>query len=224
MNVLIKAAATPHAVRVFAVEAPAPALARQPEPVEDPELALLRQENAELRRLVAELRGAAPQAEAKAREEGRREALLSARKDDEGRLKLLADGMAAAAEDWNGRLDSLDSLAALLARTALAKLFDESEDHADFVVRMIGRQVRQLRRETVLAMRVSSHDFPDAAALAVVPAAAGAAAGNVIIDPDLPAGECRLDMQLGHVDLGVRSQWGQLSQLLQELAIEDPVA
>lgn len=224
MNVLIKAAAAPDAVRVFAVAASAPVYAPEAPPPEDPELALLRAENAELRTLVAELRRAGPEAEAKAKEQGKREALLAARQDDDARLKLLGEGIAAAGADWEERLSSLDGLAAQLARTALSKLFDESGDYGEFVVRMISRQVRQLRRETVLALRVSPHDFKDEAALAEIATAAGVGPTAVVTDSDLPAGECRLDMQLGHVDLGVSSQWGQLSQLLQELATEDPRA
>ena len=217
MSILIKAAAASRSVRVFAA-ASAPIQEAPPELVEDPELALLRAGNAELRELVEELRQAAPRAEAKAREEGRREGLSAARRDDDARIERLGEGIAALAAAWDDRLNSLDDLAALLARGALAKLFDESDDYADFVVRMIGRQIRQLRRETLLGIRVSPADFPDAAALAPVSAAAGAGSTAIATDADLPAGECRLDMQLGHLDLGVRSQWGQLSELLQQMA------
>ena len=228
MSVLIKAGASAHSVQRFQVQQKAiPPLPDAPEaepkrPVEDPRLATLREENSKLKEAVAELRRAAPQNEILAREEGKREGLASARRDDEQRFNLLAETASAASAGWDQRLDSLENLSALIARTALSKLFDGADDYSDFIARMISRQIRVLRRETIVAIRVSPQDFGDPEALSALAAGIGTASTIIVSDPELAAGECRLDLQLGHIDLGLRSQWGELSKLMQDMANEEP--
>jgi flagellar biosynthesis/type III secretory pathway protein FliH len=229
VNALIKAGTSARAVQPFASRpaisnalAAAPAPSPPEPPLEDSRLALLRQENAELKRTMAALREAAPLAEARAREEGAREALARVQRDEEKRVKLLADGVAAGLAAWEDRLASLEALAAVLAQSSLSKLFDESGDYSDFVLGMIGRQMRALRRQAVLAVRVSPSDFADEAALARVAAQTGMGTAAIVADAELPTGECRLDLQLGHVDLGMRAQWGLLSDLLLQIVDEEP--
>jgi flagellar biosynthesis/type III secretory pathway protein FliH len=212
VSVLIKAAAT-QSVRPYLQRNGAAALAR--EPVEDPRVAALERENDELRKTLADSLAAAERAEEQAREDGKNEALAAERRDEEKRLAALDRGIAAALEAWGDRLKELDGLSALLTRTALAKLFDETTDHSGLVLGMIARQMHHLRRETLLAVRVSPHDFPDQDALDTVAAKAGTGSVSILVDPDLAAGDCRLDLQLGHVDIGPRAQWPQLAALLE---------
>jgi flagellar assembly protein FliH len=224
MSVLIKAAVADLSVRPFV---PAPPHAK-PGPsavavatrVEDDVLGLLRQENEKLRKDLADADEARQQAERKGREEGRKEALEAARLEDEKKLAALKDGLAGALEKWRESLDGLDRLAPLIARSALSKLFDESEDHNDFVARMIARQIGRLRRESIVRILVSGEDFPDAEALAALRSRGGTGEVELVRDLDLAAGECRLDLALGHIDLGVRAQWGELSSLLEDTIFE----
>jgi hypothetical protein len=62
---------------------------------------------------------------------------------------------------------------------------------------MLARQLRQLRREAVVAIHVSREDFPHDAALAAMVDKAGTGSLAVTASADLPAGECRIDLQLG---------------------------
>lgn len=186
------------------------------ESAEAVQIAALTRELGELRRTMAADREAAVRAVNKAREDGRREAQELARRDDEKRLLVLGEGVSGAREAWERRIGDLDGLAALVARSAIARLFDACESHADFVVGMVARQLRHLRQETVLLIRVSPEDFPDDAALAALGAGAGAVA--VARDDTLGGGQCRIDLQLGHLDLCSRAQWREMSDLLHELS------
>lgn len=195
-----------------------------PQPAENAEavqIAVLTQELAELRRTMGADREASARALVKAREDGRREGQELARRDDDGRLIVLGEGVAAAREAWERRIGDLDGLAALVAQSAIARLFDRCDNHADFVVGMIARQLRHLRHETVLTIRVSPQDFPDEVALAALGTGAGTGAIAVVRDDALDGGQCRIDLQLGHVDLCSRAQWREMSELLHELSGAD---
>ena len=182
------------------------------------QIAALRDEIAHLRRAAAADRTAAERAAAKAREDGKREAQELARRDDEKRLEVLSAGIAGARYVLDERIADLDGLAAQVARATIAKLFSGCDDHSQFVVGMIARQMQHLRRETVLTIRVSRQDFLDEVSLAALGAGAGTGGIAVVQDDELQSGQCRIDLQLGHLDLCSRSQWEEMAQLLHELS------
>lgn len=186
-------------------------------PAEDPQLTALRREVERLGQALAQSAVTLEQAKRDAREAGKREAAESIRRSDEKQIAALKGGVSSALQSWEARLAKLDGLAALLCKTALAKMFNDDASRSDLVLGSIARQMRHLRRETVLAVRVSKRDFPDAAAIQAIAAETGSGSVTVIADPDLPAGDCRMDLQLGHVDIGPRTQWSQLSGLLDTL-------
>lgn len=177
-----------------------------------------------LEKQLADARAAATRAEAKAREEGRRDGQAAALQDDGKRLVVLSEGVSAACAAWNDRIGGIDGLAAAVARSAMAKLFHGCDDHGDFVVGMIARQMGHLRREAVLSIRVSAEDFPDAPSLVELASRAATGPVEIVRDGDLATGQCRIDLQLGHLDLCSRSQWDELALLLQELGSEDVAA
>jgi flagellar biosynthesis/type III secretory pathway protein FliH len=223
VTALIKAHAG-HAVRRFAEGASiARAVAASSSPAESAEavqMAVLTQELAELRRTIAADREAAARAAAKAREEGRREGREQARRDDEARIAALGEGLSGARAAWDERIGELDGLATLVARAAIARMFDACANHADFVAGMVARQLRHLRHETVLLIRVSPEDFTDDAALA------GLGAGAIAVERDdtLSGGQCRIDLQLGHLDLCSRAHWAEMSALLHQLSEAEAAA
>jgi flagellar assembly protein FliH len=179
---------------------------------------------AEIRRLEQALddaRAVAADAEAAAHAAGRREALAEAADVDDRRLEMLEREVAAVRDTLEERLDGAERLAALLARTALAKLVEPSADLSELVVRSIARQMRDVRRETIVAIRVSAADFADEAALAAIAARTGAGPVQLLADPELGRGACRMDLRLGHVDLGVGARWGELSALLLAMAEDE---
>lgn len=212
MSGLIKGG-TAHSVRAFldpVVPSPAPA--------RDPRIDALERENAELRAALAAQRVENEQAVKAARAEGERQGKVAADDAAEKRLALLGKGVDAAVDRWQTRLQDLDGLAPALTRAALGKLFDQSEDQTRFVTQVIARQMRLLRRESLVAVRVSARDFEDEAALAALGAEAGTGSVRIVADADLASGECRIDLQLGHIDVGAGTQWAQLADFLDGLA------
>lgn len=237
MSMVIKASTANGAVRRFIPAAVlngglagaepehgAEALPVAQDPVRDEEKEALLEEVADLRRTLISVEEAALEAETRAREEGRKQALESALEAETGRQAVLEEAIARLTTSWDERLQDLDGLAALIARSALSKLFESWDDSVEFTARTIARQIALLRRETIIAIRISPDDFPDEQAIATLAARAGTGSVRLIADSDLAPGECRADLQLGHVDLGIATQRTALLSLLDSLAAGGDVA
>jgi flagellar biosynthesis/type III secretory pathway protein FliH len=229
MSTVIKADSANGSVRPFtfpavAIEQAQPGglagPAGEAQPARDLEKERLVSEASEFRSELAAAKTAAAAAEKKAREEGRQEALATAQTADSERLALLDGAVDEMVEGWERRLAELDGLAVAIADTAISKLFDSWPDSSEFLARTVARQIRILRKETIVAIRVSGRDFPDDQALAAFASRSGTGSIRVLADPDLEAGECRADLQLGHVDLGAAAQRAELSALLESLAAD----
>jgi flagellar assembly protein FliH len=192
-----------------------------PAPFRDPRLEALERENEQLRSALAALRSESEQAVKAARAEGERQGKAAADDVSGKQLGLLGKGLDSALAHWQARLEDLDELAPALAGAALAKLFDGGGEHKRFVAGAIARQMRLLRRESLVAVRVSARDFADEAALAELGSEAGTGSVRVVADADLASGECRIDLQLGHVDVGAGTQWAQLAPFLDGLAARE---
>lgn len=223
MSVLIKASACGGRIRPFVSARPAEAEpsrdAIPAPPADDERLPRLLSENEALKQALEAARDSADDLELRAYERGRSEAAREKQADDTRTVALL-EGIEAALSAWEQRLDGLDRLAPLLACSALSKVFDDDEKRSELVASTVTRQMRHLRRETVLAVHVSLADFADAE-LEALRSRLPSRSIDLIGEADMASGECRLDLQLGHIDLGLQSQWGQLSQLLDGLAREE---
>lgn len=184
----------------------------------DPRIEALERQNEELRAALAAQRIESQKAVAAARAEGERQGKAVADKAVARQVAALGKGVEEAVAAWTDRLDGLEGLTASLAKAALAKLFDDHEAQSRFVAAVIARQMRLLRRESLVAIRVSSIDFADEQALAALAAEAGTGSARIVADAGLASAECRIDLQLGHIDIGVETQWAQLAAFLDELA------
>ncbi|KQN71174.1 hypothetical protein ASE90_16080 [Sphingomonas sp. Leaf67] len=183
-------------------------------PVAPDETVLLRTEIAALRADAVRAAEAAKVAIAKTREaglaEGRKVGIASVDRSERERVDLLAKGLAEEATRLSDRLQALDGLAAALARACLDRVFARPEAMAAMVGNALDHRLALLRDRTGLTVRVSGADFTDAAALA--------GRGEVTIDPDLPAGACRIGVRLGRIDLDVPGQWAVIARALDEMA------
>lgn len=228
MNGVIKAAAADARVRPIGDELALQHADRaRPIPVRSPAELALEQAHGEIARLqsaLIELGEASTRSALEARETGRREGLLAAELEEARRLAAIREAVELARDSWNDRLAGLDALAAMVARAALAKIFGDEADLADLVARSIAFQFAALRGKSVVAIHVSDRDFPDADALAALRIKAQSGAVDIIADAELAAGDCRFDLQLGHVDLGIGSQWRELSRFLEALAVPESLA
>lgn len=212
MSGLIKSGAA-QSVRSF-LDAPV----RPAAPSRDPRIEALEREVDELRSALAKQRIEGEEAVKAARAEGERQGRAAAGDAADRQLGLLGKGVDSAVARWEARLGDLDGLAPALARAALAKLFDGGEDLKRFVAGVIARQMRLLRRDSLIAIRVSARDFTDEAALAALGVEAGTGSVRLVADGDLASGECRIDLQLGHIDIGAGTQWAQVAAFLETQA------
>lgn len=218
MSGLIKGGAA-QSVRSFLEPAVLPAA-----PVRDPRIEALEREIEELRSALAAQRLESERAVKAARAEGESQGRAAAGDAADKQLARLGKGVDSAVAKWEARLGDLDGLAPSLARAALAKLFDGGEDHKRFVAGVIARQLRLLRRDSLIAIRVSARDFKDEQALAALGEEAGTGSVRLVADGDLESGECRIDLQLGHVDVGAGTQWTQVAAFLDGLSEGEPEA
>lgn len=187
----------------------------------DPRIEALESRVEELQAALAEQRIEGRKAVAEARLEGEREGRAAADEAVATKVAALRKGVEAALAEWTDRLARLDGLTASLAKAALAKLFDDHDEHSRFVAAVVARQMRLVRRDSLVAIRVSAADFEDDQILAALAAEAGAGSARIVADADLASGECRIDLRLGHIDVGVGTQWTQLAAFLDELAVAE---
>jgi type III secretion protein L len=193
----------------------------EPNPYES-ECARLEDELAKLNAAMDALRDENERAIAEAREEGRQQGIVEAADEEALRSATLAKGAEEALSQWQERLDGLERLAAQIARTALAKVFDDDDRRTELVVASIAHQLREIDQAAVIALRVSAADFPAGEALAALSEASKAA--QFISCADLEPGECLIDLRLGHIDISPAAQWRELETLLIELARPDGAA
>jgi flagellar biosynthesis/type III secretory pathway protein FliH len=172
--------------------------ARAPEPSEaELALAAATREIERLQAALAETRKRAPEAEALAHEAGRRQGLEEAADETDRLITAVCAGVDQASAAWNDRLAELDALAAMLAQASLS--------------------TQTLGRESVVSIRISGSDFPDEAARDALRSAVAMGSSELVIDPALTTGECRLDLKLGSIDVGVASQWRALDRFFDVL-------
>jgi len=197
---------------------------RAPEPSEaELALAAAMREIERLQTALAEMRARAPEAERLAHEAGRQQGLEEAEEKADRVVAAVCAGVDQARAAWNDRLAELDALAAMLAQASLSKLFGEASDLAELVTRSIRHRTQILGRESVVSIRVSGEDFPDAVAREALRSAVAAGSSELVVDPALSTGECRLDLKLGSMDVGVASQWRELDRFF-DLLIAGEVA
>lgn len=209
-------------VRTFAEARKAPAAILTPTLAVDPEIEALRAEVAQLQSalseaaakatsLRAEAQKAVSEAEARGREQGKQDAEdVSTRA-----LAQLKSGIERGVGLLSEQTASMETLALLVARKGLSKVLGDDSQHHELVEEIIRRQVAGIRDQSVLKIGVSARDF------AGIPDSLRDAAGpgvEVVVDNDLPAGGCWMQLQLGRIEAGLDQQWSALSRLLDEWA------
>jgi len=229
-SVLKTAHASHQAVRPLAMPLAAdpPSHARDTSP-EDPELVALRARVARLEEAcrerdlaLAHAAEAAEQAVIAARKQGAEAAGLAFHADDEARIEALRDTLTAALERIEVGLQDLDRLAPALARDAVDALFGGMDRHDATVTAMLTRRLNGLRRDLVLAVRVSGGDFADTGDLAAIVGHRTGCGIDIVIDEALAPGQCTIDLKLGHIDLDAAAYWRALAATLDAAAEVQP--
>lgn len=220
MSALLKPGAG-ELVRAFAAGLDAQAAEAVPD-ARDQECQRLRAQLVSLGEKLAEVEAAGAEAARAAQEEGRRLGLREAENREAERVAMLREGLEVAIGDWQARLEQWDGLAAALAGAALGKVFEPHDDLGERVTRLLARQLREVRRTSVVAVQVSRSDFSDGDALDVLGRRLSGddASFSIEVDPELEAGTCRIACRLEQIDLDARADWLKLVRLLDEMAIE----
>ena len=167
---------------------------------------------AEAERLVREGETEAVAAEARGRDTGLAEG-QEAKAETLARLEAAADR---ALDQFRMDLRGMETLAVALSKAALAKVFGDDREMAHRVARLVRRQVEALDRDSVLRIEVAAGDFADATALDELAVDAGLEGIEIKAVEELDAGDCRIRLRLGELEVGLGQQWGRLSALLDE--------
>lgn len=174
-------------------------------------------EKARLSARIAELEAALIQSEKQRQsdvQKAKTEATAAALSEAEKRHKALSMGFAKAQENLKARFADLDLLAAALVRTALAKVFHDSDRRAEDVLSAISKWSSDQARSAQVTIRISKEDF-GAIGEDRLAEALGDQAEHVRADKTLSAGECVIETELGSVNLAPLSQWQELEKTFQ---------
>lgn len=217
MSALLKSGGTVP-VRAFGAPIPVtdtPVLVAMSDPRDDA-IASLQAEVERLERALTASEAGTRAAVEVAHGKGRDEGLALAEDRAAERLAALDAAMRGAAAAFEERLGTLDRLAPALVRAALDRVLDAPDAVAELATGMVARNLRALRRDSIVTIRVSAADFADAAALATLRAAWSSV--DVQTDPDVPSGGCRITCTMGGLDLDLGEQWGSVAAALDTLA------
>ncbi len=172
----------------------------------------------ELQDELADLRRALAEAEAKrradvdcAREEERQAVTAEFRRDEDAARALLGSGLRDAIDKLNKHFAEADKFGLTLALVALERVIAEPTLYQKLITEAIGVQVSNLRHDTVIAVSVSDIDFPDQTALDGLAETLGADT-KVMASDSLRAGECRVDLRLGAIDISLPDYWQRLQE------------
>jgi type III secretion protein L len=141
---------------------------------------------------------------------GRAEAV--SRADDA--LARLEQGLAAGLAQLVADEAALETLAARIARAALAKILDAPAEPARLVEAAIRRQLSSLATEMLVRIEVAAADFPEPQRLAHLAKSVGRGRVQLVANPALASGDCRLKLKLGEVEIGLPQQWRRLADVL----------
>lgn len=227
MSVLIKSAeAVANRVRQLPSE-PAPSIAPAPPAVDYERLALeqelhglkrvLEARDEKIRRLEAAVAEASRDGEAKGREAG----LQAAVDREEERLKQLGEGIDRALAAHGRQMAELERLAIQLASAGLDKILGASERFQELVAAALRQQVARLAQDAIVRVEVSAKDFADPAALEALAEAFGRPDAEVAALHELGAGDCRIRLQLGVLEVDPLEQWRRLRALYDHAAHPD---
>lgn len=184
------------------------------------ELEKFRAQNLELKSLLEEQAKQGELLIEKAKVDVEKSVLAKVKESQEESITLLSKGLEVAKNDFDDKLTTLESLALLLAQTALEKLLDSSDDYSEFVTRSVAHQMSFLRREMVMGVNVSLDDFKCEEALQGLRESLDLQKIEINTTSQLKAGDCIIDLRLGHIEMSIKEQWTELQNLFSEMAME----
>ena len=191
----------------------------RPVPVpEDPEITALKLENARLKEELRESRAELSEAVRTARENGQAQALAEFRRDEAAALKLLTEQLRDVFVTIRKRIENWEAVSLAIAQTALARIVCAPERYEELLKGLIRLQIEEVHRESLLQVRVSPADFPDASALEILEAELESDNLKIVRDDAVERGGCVLALRIGEVDSSLDMKWKGLVALFASLA------
>lgn len=151
-------------------------------------------------------------------EEGRRRAADAWQRDEAAVLAILEDHLTDAASQMAGAFDRAERAGLALALAALERVLGPGAERAGLLEEIVQHQMRHLRSQQVLAVHVSAAEFTGTHGLGALRKRLSARQTDLIEDPSLQPGECRIRLRLGELEVGPDVQWKALVDLFAELA------
>lgn len=179
----------------------------QDAPAKNPAVAALELEVASLRQAIETANAEHAEALVEARRAAQVEVKAQHKRDDERNFAAIEAGVEKARDDFSAKLGELDLVAILVAESALGGVFDAGPKHEE-IKDIILRQLAEIRRDSVLEIAVSADDFTDDAARTELEGRLDGFA--VTIDPRLSAGECRIGLRLGEIEISLGEHWAKV--------------
>ena len=211
---------------LFAVAKPEPRISVEKEagaaPLvrEDPELAALKARLSEMTGEVLRLQTEVESVAEAAFEDGRQAALSVFVRDEEAARAEFSRNLQSAHAAFGAALEDSHRLGIALAQTALSKILGEALDSASLVEAILRTQLSRLRQGTVIGVHVSARDFEDRAAFEKLCNNLAIRELAVERDEQMPRGDCRIELRLGHIEAGLGAQWRSLVAFCETLAAE----
>jgi flagellar biosynthesis/type III secretory pathway protein FliH len=168
--------------------------------------------------VIAGLRSDVDLALERGKTEGHAAGLKAAEDRQAERLAILESGVRQARARLDENLASLERLAAALAGECLDTVLGDRKYRAQTVRKILAAQSAKIEKSALLAVELSSSDFPDAEALAVIERDIAPSQAALSARAEIPSGGCRMVLRLGQMDVGLDQQWGSLRDLLAEIA------
>lgn len=151
---------------------------------------------------------------AQAFERGREEGRGEAEKGERERTGALKGAVADALATLEQKIDRERDLAIDIARAALDRIVTDPSLYHGLVAETASRHAAALQRGSIVALRVSPTDFPDADALAALPQLGPHA--KIEADPSLDAGACIFDLSLGSFDASLPRQLAAIEGIFEQ--------
>ncbi len=129
-------------------------------------------------------------------------------------LAALEKAMLAAGEDFSASLENFGQLAAQVALEALKILVDDKEAFSAILRSAIARQLSAIDAAAIVSVTISRSDFPDSREVLELETALSAPAGSLRLSDDMPAGNCRIALKVGTVELDLARSWSEISGIL----------
>lgn len=153
-----------------------------------------------------------------ARTESYEQGLRDAQTLENERVEALRKSAHKAAQALENTFADAEALAVLLARTCLETMFGTGEGRAQIACDLIHNQLDKLAHGTLIVVKVSTKDFADELAIDALAKEVGLDRSLFELDDGFAAGDVRMGLGLGQIELGITQQWASLREIIDDWA------